>query len=98
MFPAWSRYLYEYNPAPFARLGEGVFDIFDGEEEDRALDTIEALEDFFKDINAPTTLRELGLNESDIEKLAENAAKILPFGSLKELDADDVTEIYRLAY
>ena len=36
MMPAWSRYLYVENPDPFARLGEGVFDIYDGEDEDRA--------------------------------------------------------------
>ncbi len=98
MFPAWSRYLYEDNPEPFARLGEGVFDIFDGEPEDGALSAIEALEDFFREINAPTTLRELGLKEDDIAKLAENAGKLLPYGSLKELNAEDVLEIYKLAY
>ena len=98
VFPAWSRYLYEDNPEPFARLGEGVFGIYEGEDEDRALEAIESLEDFFKDINAPTTLRELGLKEDDIEKLAANASKLLPYGSLKVLDADDVKEIYKLAY
>ena len=96
--PAWSRYLYEENPDPFVRLGEGVFDIYDGDDEDRALEAIESLEDFFKEINAPTTLRELGLKEDDIQKLADNASKILPYGSLKELNADDVLEIYKLAY
>ncbi|MBQ7221342.1 MAG: iron-containing alcohol dehydrogenase [Synergistaceae bacterium] len=98
VMPAWSRYLYEENPEPFARLGEGVFGIYEGEDEDRALEAIESLEDFFKEINAPTTLRELGLKEDDIEKLAENACKLLPYGSLKVLDAEDVKEIYKLAY
>ncbi|MBQ7155072.1 MAG: iron-containing alcohol dehydrogenase [Synergistaceae bacterium] len=98
IMPAWSRYLYEENPDPFVRLGEEVFGIYDGEDEDRALESIESLEDFFKEINAPTTLRELGLKEEDIEKLAENASKLLPFGSLKELTAEDVLEIYKLAY
>ena len=98
MMPAWSRYLYEDNPDPFVRLGEEVFGIYDGEDLDRALESIESLEDFFKEINAPTTLRELGLKEEDIEKLAENASKLLPFGSLKELNEEDVLEIYKLAY
>ena len=98
VMPAWSRYLYEDNPEPFARLGEGVFGIYEGEDEDRALEAIESLEDFFKEINAPTTLRELGLKEDDIEKLAANASKLLPYGSLKELNADDVKDIYKLAY
>ena len=96
--PAWSRYLSEENPDPFIRLGEEVFGIYDGSDEDRAAEAIDSLEDFFKEINAPTTLRELGLKEEDIEKLAENASKILPYGSLKVLTAEDVLEIYKLAY
>ena len=98
VMPAWSRHLYTYNPVPFARLGEGVFDIYDGEDEDRALEAIESLEDFFREIKAPTTLRELGLKEEDVQKLADNAGKLLPYGSLKELTAEDILEIYKLAY
>lgn len=98
VMPAWARYLYEENPVPFARLGEAVFETYDGTDEEKALDAIEALEDFFKEINAPTTLRELGVKEDDIQRLAENAAKNLPFGSLKELEAEDIEEIYKLAY
>lgn len=98
IFPAWSRYLYEDNPVPFARLGEEVFDIFDGSDEEKALEAIEALEDFFRDIKAPTTLRELGVKENDIERLADNACKLLPYGVLKELEPEDVLEIYKLAY
>ncbi|MBQ3402735.1 MAG: iron-containing alcohol dehydrogenase [Synergistaceae bacterium] len=98
IMPAWARYLYEDNPVPFARLGEEVFDIFDGSDEEKALEAIEALEDFFRDINAPTTLRELGVKEDDLERLAENAAKLLPYGVLKELEPEDILEIYKLAY
>ena len=98
VMPAWARYLYEENPVPFARLGEAVFDIFDGTDEEKALETIEALEDFFKDINAPTTLRELGIKEEDIERIAENASRGETFGVLKQLEPEDVLEIFRLAY
>lgn len=98
VMPAWARYLYEENPVPFARLGEAVFDIYEGTDEEKAQDAIESLEDFFKDINAPTTLRELGVKEGDLEKLAENAAKNLPFGSLKAIEEADIIEIYKLAY
>ena len=95
---AWARYLYEYNPVPFARLGEGVFDIYDGTDAEKALDAIDSLEDFFKDINAPTTLRELGIKEEDIDKIAANASKGQTFGVLKALAPEDVLEIYKLAY
>ena len=98
VMPAWARYLYEDNPVPFARLGEGVFDIFDGTDEEKALETIEALEDFFREINAPTTLRELGIKEEDIERIAENASRGQSFGVLSVLEPEDVLEIYKLAY
>ncbi len=98
VMPAWARYLYEDNPVPFARLGEGVFDIFDGSDEEKALEAIEALEDFFRDIKAPTTLRELGVKEEDIERIAENASRGQTFGVLSPLEPDDVLEIFKLAY
>jgi len=98
VMPAWARYLYEENPVPFARLGEEVFDIFDGTDEEKALEAIESLEEFFRDINAPTTLRELGIKEEDIEKIVENASRGESFGVLSTLEPEDVLEIYKLAY
>jgi len=98
VMPAWARYLYEDNPVPFARLGEAVFDIYDGTDEEKAIEAIEALEDFFKEINSPTTMREVGIKEEDIEKIAANASRGETFGALKELNADDVLEIFKIAY
>ena len=84
---------------PFARLGEAVFDNFDDvSDEEKAMSAIESLEDFFRDIGAPTTLRELNIGEDDIQRLADNASKKGAFGVLKSLSAEDVLEIYKLAY
>ena len=98
MMPAWARYLCKRHPVPFARLAEAVFDVFDGSDEERAVEGIDLLEDFFRSVGAPTTLRELGVKESDIERLAANASARGNFGVLKSLDANDVLEIYKLAY
>lgn len=98
MMPAWARYLYKRYPVPFARLAEAVFDVFDGSDEERAAEGIDLLEDFFRSVGAPTTLRELDVEEADIERLAANASSRGSFGVLKSLDAKDVLEIYRLAY
>jgi alcohol dehydrogenase YqhD (iron-dependent ADH family) len=98
MMPAWARYLYEDNPTPFARFAEAVFGVDGGSEEGRALEGIERLESFYRSIGAPTTLRELKVGESDIERVAQNAAAFAPFGALKSLTADDILEIYKLAY
>jgi len=96
--PAWARYLYREHPTPFARFAEAVFGIEGGGEESRALEGIERLEGFFRSQGAPTTLRELKVEEADIERLAQNAALYVPFGVLKSLSADDILEIYKLAY
>ena len=98
MMPAWARYLYTERPAPFARFADAVFGVGAGGEEDMAIEGIERMEGFFRSVGAPTTLRELGVKEADIDKLAQNAAQFAPFGVLKSLDADDITEIYKLAY
>ena len=98
MMPAWARYLYKRYPVPFARLAEAVFDVFDGSDEERAAEGVDLLEDFFRSVGAPTTLRELDVEEADIERLAANASSGGPFGVLKSLDAKDVLEIYKLAY
>ena len=98
MMPAWARYLYKDSPTPFARFAEAIFGIEHGDEQDRALEGIERLESFFRSLGAPTTLRELNVGEADIERLAQNASASAPFGVLKELNADDILEIYRLAY
>ena len=98
MMPAWARWLYQDTPAPFARFAEAVFGIDDGSAEERALEGIERLEVFYRSVGAPTTLRELELGEADIERLVENATTFAPFGVLKSLSAEDILEIYKLAY
>jgi alcohol dehydrogenase YqhD (iron-dependent ADH family) len=98
MMPAWARYLYKDNPAPFARFAEAVFGVDGGDEEEKALEGIERLENFYRSIGAPTTLRELKIGEADIERVAQNAAAFAPFGVFKSLTADDILEIYKLAY
>ena len=102
--PAWARYLYQENPAPFARFAEAVFGIEESKgskgngEEERALEGIERLERFYRSLGAPTTLRELEIGEADIERIAQNASAFAPFGVLKSLSPDDILEIYKLAY
>ncbi|GHS88201.1 NADH-dependent alcohol dehydrogenase [Synergistales bacterium] len=98
MMPAWARYLYRDHPTPFARFAESVFDIRGKDEEDRAAAGIDELERFFRSLGAPTTLRELNIPESDIDRLAKNASIFAPFGVLQSLTSEDILEIYKLAY
>ena len=70
---SWARYVYLENPERFAQFATNVFDIpcyVDFEK--TALAGIEAMEDFFRSIEMPTSLRELGLDlsEKQIHELA----------------------------
>ncbi|MDR2522431.1 MAG: iron-containing alcohol dehydrogenase [Synergistaceae bacterium] len=98
MMPAWARYVCQDNPTPFARFAEAVFGVEDDDEEEMAIEGIERLEDFFHSVGAPTSLRGLKVAEDDIERAAKNAAAFSPFGVVKALSAEDILEIYKLAY
>lgn len=92
---SWARYVLEVAPERFVKLGEGVF----GESD--PIKTIEKFEDFFRSINMPTNLRELGLNFD--EAACRKAALGVTFqdartiGNFKVLNTEDIFNIYMLA-
>jgi alcohol dehydrogenase YqhD (iron-dependent ADH family) len=98
MFPAWMNYVYKYNVTKFVRFAEKIFGITEGSDEEKARRGIEELKKFFKKIGAPVSLREIGVEEKDIVKLADNASLRVPLGRLKQLNKSDIEDIFRLAY
>jgi len=98
--PAWAKYVYNANLSRFVQFAMRVFDVeYDIDCEERtALEGIRRLEQFFKRLNVPTTLKELGV-ESDEKYLdmAEKACRHKPIGDIKKLDAEDVCKILKLA-
>ena len=99
----WARYVYKYNPARFAKFGTHVLGVEAGaDEEETALRSIAAMEEFFRSIHMPTNLRELGVNPTDEEYkiLAEGCFKATNggIGSILRLTLEDMEKIYRLAY
>lgn len=71
LFPAWARLVYQDNPSKFAKLGLAVFDVDPNLSViEQAKQTIINIENYFKQINMPTRLRDLNLEEVDIEKMA----------------------------
>ena len=70
-----------------------------GSDEEIALSGIEAMEDFYRSINMPTNLRELGVKASE-EDLAMMARKCAigvggEMGSAKVLNEEAMLSIYR---
>lgn len=102
LWGSWARYVYQENPERFAQFAANVFDIPCGTDyEKTALAGIEAMEDFFRSVEMPTNLGELGLNLSD-EVIHELAFKCSfedtrTIGGIRQLNRKDMEKIYLMA-
>lgn len=92
---SWARYVLPTNPDKFVKLGLNMFGEPDPEK------TIRNFEEFFKSIDMPTNLKELGLDFDD--EACMKAAKGVTFndarkiGNFKVLSTSDIYEIYKMA-
>ncbi|MGI6069766.1 MAG: iron-containing alcohol dehydrogenase [Blautia sp.] len=100
---SWARYVYKANPERFAQFATNIFGIpCDGIDfEKTALAGIEAMEDFYRSIEMPTSLSELGLTLTD-EQIHELAFKCSfedtrTIGVFKQLNMKDMEKIYQMA-
>lgn len=96
---SWARYVYREDAARFAQKVMGVSGA--GTHEEMAEKGIEAMENFFRAIHMPTSLRELGISPTD-EEIREMAAKCIrtvggPAGVVRPLQEEDIVNIYRMA-
>ena len=99
---SWARYVYKENPERFAKFAENVFGIEKiGTDEDVAIKGIEAMENFYKDIEMPISISETGINlsDEDVEMLAEKCSNngTRYIGSFKKLFKEDMAKIYSMA-
>lgn len=97
---SWARYVYLNCLSRFKKFALNVMGVENcGTDEEIALKGIEALEAFYREINMPTNLRELGVEATD-EDLAEMAHKCAvgvggSMGSAKLLDENDMLAIFK---
>ena len=100
LFPAWARYVYKYNLSRFAQFARRVWDVTDNDDETAALKGIEAMEEFFKSIDMPLSLREFDIPSDCPSRLAE----LCTFGKQRtiptyiDLDYNDVKKIFENCY
>lgn len=98
---SWARYVFHDKPERFAQFASRIFDIeCHGNARETALLGIEAMEEFYRSIDMPTTIRELGvaLTEEQIEELAAKCAfGGRTIGAFKTLNQEDMAAIYRNA-
>ena len=91
------KYIYKYGLDRFVRFAKKIWevDISSMSKEDAALAGIDALAEFIKEIELPSTLRELGTTEEMLPKIANSTAL---GGGYKQLSVKDVLEILKTAY
>ena len=97
---SWARYVYKNCLPRFKKFALNVMEVEDrGTDEEIALCGIEAMEDFFRSINMPTNLKELGVKPTE-EELALMAKKCAigvggAKGSARVLNEEAMLAIYR---
>ncbi|MBQ0050915.1 MAG: iron-containing alcohol dehydrogenase [Treponema sp.] len=102
----WARYVYKEDLDRFVSFAVDVMGIpapmCEAEKDDVANAGIDAMEQFFKDIHMPTSIRELKTDWSEeiVKELARKASfdGTRTLGATKKLDRNDMEEIYRRAY
>jgi alcohol dehydrogenase len=95
LFPNWMKHNLHVNPARFVKLALKVFAVNgDGKTvEEIALEGIARLQQFWTSIGAPSTLTEVGIDNSQFDAMVEHAMIYGPFGNFVKLQAEDVRAI-----
>jgi len=97
VFPSWMKYVYKNRVERFAKFAVEVWGVdpdFENTEK-TALEGIERLRNFFKQIGLPTTLKELGVPSDKLEYMALRCTKqgSSKIGNLVKLGKEDVLKI-----
>lgn len=99
---SWARYVFRERPKRFAQFAVRVMGVEDtGDDGQTALLGIAAMENFFRSVGMPVSLKELGVEPSE-EQIRELAWKCSYFGKrtigcVKVLGQEDMCEIYKNA-
>jgi alcohol dehydrogenase YqhD (iron-dependent ADH family) len=95
LWGSWARYVYRHAEPRFVALGETVFGVSNG------LLAIDKMEEFFRSIDMPVTMTELGVQPTDsqIEELAEKCSFFggRTLGVVIPLVKSDLIKIYQAA-
>ena len=97
VIPAWMRYVAERHPERFAMFARRVFDVAACDDREAVQKGIDALVAFYKSLNMPITMAELGAEDCPVHSLARHCCRRGPVGHLMALDAEDVEAILRSA-
>ncbi len=93
VIPGWMRYHAKQQATRFAQFAERVFDIREGDAEQKAEKGIEALSAWFMKVQSPTSITALNIPEEDISKIAVNAMALAKVWRMKDYNEKKIEEI-----
>ncbi len=100
---SWARYVYKCNISRFVQFAAEVMNVTVNYQnpEQTALEGIEALEGFFRQIGMPTSISDMGIDLTDdqIEQLADKCSNggTRTIGAFRVLEKEDMKAIYQMA-
>ena len=102
LIPMWMNYVYLCDIDKFDKFARNVFNLsFDNKIENAKMGII-SLKNYFKEIKMPTTLKELGLNDDDLEvianRLTNNGTRLIGQTSIKTLSREDILKMFDSAF
>ena len=102
LWGAWARHVYKYDAARFAQFASAIFGVDAGTDEERARAGIRRMEEFFTEIDMPTSLAGLGIGTLSKGTIAEIASAAtandtIKLGDFHPLTSADVIAIYEMA-
>lgn len=101
IFPAWMQYVHRADSRKFVQFAQRVFDVDfapDCGEEATVLEGIRRLESFYRSLELPASLTELGVGREKFEEMAQQAApQDATIGKFLPLRAADIVKILELA-
>ena len=92
VIPAWMQWYKDQKPERFRRFAKEIFGL------DNDMDGIDALKKWFSSIGAPVSLTEINVAQSDIPKIAANAAELAQMWGLGDAYSEkEIKEVLQLA-
>jgi len=92
VIPAWMKWYKDRNPQQFERFAKEIFNV------NKADAGISELKAWFKKIGAPVNLKDVGIEETEIPKIVDNAYNIANVWQMKDVYTKEVlTEIIKNA-
>lgn len=100
LIPQWMKYVLDDTTlVNFVEYGINVWDIDANQDKYQiANKAIEKTKEYFISLGIPSTLREVGIEEDKLKKMAEQATRFGKIGNFKPLDTQDVLNIFKASF